>query len=55
MHERIGVTQDVVAVNLVVEQIEVEGRLRLTIQLSLKVLDRYCKKMVSALWAFGVG
>src|SRR6266568_4118487 len=40
--QRIGVTQDVLAVNLVVEQVEAEGRLRLrlTIQLSLKGPDR---------------
>src|SRR6266516_649477 len=40
--QRIGVTQDVLAINLVVEQIEAEGRLnlRLTIQLSLKGPDR---------------
>src|ERR1700730_15887427 len=40
--QRIGVSQDVLAVNLVVEQVEAEGRLRLrlTVQLSLKGPDR---------------
>src|ERR1700716_2170123 len=40
--QRIGVAQDVLAVNLVVEQVEAEGRLRLrlTVQLSLKGPDR---------------
>src|SRR6516164_285046 len=39
--KRIGVTQDVLAVDLVVEQVDAEGRLRLrlTIQLSLKGPD----------------
>src|SRR5215510_4660293 len=39
--QRIGVTQNILAVNLVVEQVEAEGRLRLrlTIQLSLKGPD----------------
>src|SRR6516165_10084180 len=41
--QRIGMAQDVFPVNLVVEQVEAERRLglRLTIQLSLKGLDRY--------------
>src|SRR6266849_4774912 len=40
--QRIGVSQDVLAVNLVVEQVEAEGRLRLrlAVQLSLKGPDR---------------
>src|SRR6202049_29219 len=40
--QRIGESQDVLAVNLVVEQVEAEGRLRLrlTVQLSLKGPDR---------------
>src|SRR5262249_19542680 len=41
--QRIGMAQNVFTVNLVVEQVEAERRLRLrlTIQLSLKGLDRY--------------
>ena len=41
--QRIGVAQNVLAIDLVVEQVEAEGglRLRLTIQLSLKGPDRF--------------